>query len=301
MNKASVRIHVIIARAASEAIIIRRGPTKQVQLIKWHMKSDTFTHGQWFKGRIYERRCDLSPSGDYFLYFAAKNSPPLGSWTALSRPPYFTALALWAKGDAWGGGGLFKSDNRIQLNHPEYQMKLHDGFKIPKRVQVEQLRESAGRGEDSPIYDLRLMRDGFTPIEGDHPIKHRPSPSSEKVRFHSFIPPVVYTKPYVFSKQSTYQLYFITYGVGEQMGPWWVCDYTVEDGDGKELIALEGGDWADWDSNGDLLFAQKGKIYRLKRNHDRPFLGSVDDAVELVDLNDSKFEEVAPEPWVTRW
>jgi hypothetical protein len=41
-------------------------------LIKWHLKSDTFEIGQWFKGRIYERRCDLSPSGELLAYFAAK-------------------------------------------------------------------------------------------------------------------------------------------------------------------------------------------------------------------------------------
>ena len=25
-------------------------------------------------------------------------------------PPYFTALALWSKGQSWDGGGLFKDD-----------------------------------------------------------------------------------------------------------------------------------------------------------------------------------------------
>src|SRR5262249_25498999 len=51
------------------------------------------------QGRIYERRCDLTPAGDRLVYFAASFRQPLHSWTAISRPPYLTALALWPKGD----------------------------------------------------------------------------------------------------------------------------------------------------------------------------------------------------------
>ena len=57
--------------------------------------------GQWFKGRIYEKRCDLSPDGTKLIYFAQKintrtlNDPKYSyAWTAISRPPYLTALAL---------------------------------------------------------------------------------------------------------------------------------------------------------------------------------------------------------------
>lgn len=71
--------------------------------------------GQWFKGRIYERRCDLSPSGEKLIYFAAKYRSPLYTWTAVSRPPFLTALLLWPKGDAWGGGGLFNNERTIGL------------------------------------------------------------------------------------------------------------------------------------------------------------------------------------------
>jgi hypothetical protein len=83
--------------------------------------------GQWFKGRIYERRCDLAPSGEKLIYFAAKYRSPLYTWTAVSRPPFLTALLLWPKGDAWGEpSGIY-----------------------------------AGRGEDDPILSQRLLRDGW--------------------------------------------------------------------------------------------------------------------------------------------
>lgn len=71
MSKASsTRIFAILAHKASVAVIFRRGPSRLVLLIKWNLKSDTLEYGQWFRGRIYERRCDLSPSGDLLLYFA---------------------------------------------------------------------------------------------------------------------------------------------------------------------------------------------------------------------------------------
>ena len=57
------RLWVVRAKDAPIAVIFRRGPSKQVELILWNMHKDTFERGQWFKGRIYERRCDLSPDG----------------------------------------------------------------------------------------------------------------------------------------------------------------------------------------------------------------------------------------------
>ena len=51
-------------------MVIRRGPSKSVATLLWDRKRNTFHMGQWLKGRIYERRCDLSPDGKYLIYFA---------------------------------------------------------------------------------------------------------------------------------------------------------------------------------------------------------------------------------------
>ena len=53
------RLFVILAREAPVGVIFRRGPAGQTLLIKWDTAHDTFEYGQWLKGRIYERRCDL--------------------------------------------------------------------------------------------------------------------------------------------------------------------------------------------------------------------------------------------------
>src|SRR6267378_2894539 len=116
----SCRLFVILARKADKAVIIRRGPTRWVHLSLWHTDTDRIEHGQWFHGRIYERRCDLSPDGLLFIYFAQKINGRIDpaytyAWTAVSKPPYFTALALWPKGDCWNGGGLFEKQKTVWL------------------------------------------------------------------------------------------------------------------------------------------------------------------------------------------
>jgi hypothetical protein len=102
------RVHIILARDASTAIAIRRGPSKAVCTIQWDRSKDTFQMGQWLKGRIYERRCDLSPDGRLFIYFAMNgkwSSETKGSWTAISQVPFLKAVRLWVSGDCWHGGG----------------------------------------------------------------------------------------------------------------------------------------------------------------------------------------------------
>ena len=119
LNGAPARIHVLFARDSEKAVVVRRGPSKSVCTVAWNRRNDTFALGQWFHGRIYERRSDLSPDGKYLIYFASDgcwNSDLKGSWTAISRAPYLKAIGLWAKGDCWNGGGLFTSPNRYWLN-----------------------------------------------------------------------------------------------------------------------------------------------------------------------------------------
>jgi len=113
------RLHVILARDAKVAVVFRRGPSKSVCTMLWDRKRDTFRIGQWFRGRIYERRADLSPDGKFLIYFAMNgkvDSETGGSWTAISRAPWLKAIVLLAKGDCWHGGGLFTGDRQYWLN-----------------------------------------------------------------------------------------------------------------------------------------------------------------------------------------
>src|SRR5947209_589019 len=110
MDLHPARVHILLARDARLGVVIRRGPSKQVCTLLWDRTCDRFRVGQWLKGRIYERRSDLSPDGKHLLYFALNGkwqSESRGSWTAISRAPYLKAAAFFPAGDTWGGGGLF--------------------------------------------------------------------------------------------------------------------------------------------------------------------------------------------------
>lgn len=157
------RIHIILAREAPTAVAFRRGPSGRVCTVGWNRNTDTFRVGQWLKGRIYERRCDLSPDGRHLIYFAINGkwkSETKGSWTAISRAPYLRAIGLWANGSGWNGGGLFTSDNSYWLNAFKFghqELLAPQGLKETKRFPW---HESYG-GECPGVYYVRLQRDGW--------------------------------------------------------------------------------------------------------------------------------------------
>ena len=65
------------------------------------------------------------------VYFAAKNKGPIAAYTAISKPPYFTALALWPSLGTYGGGGLFVNDDHAELNHDPFHRELREGRLAP--------------------------------------------------------------------------------------------------------------------------------------------------------------------------
>ncbi|SDO16929.1 hypothetical protein SAMN05720382_11635 [Polaromonas sp. JS666] len=143
-------------------MIIRRGPTRYTSVIGWDRKSDKFQVGQWLYGRIYERRSDLSPDGKHMIYFAMNgrwSSSVKGSWTAISRAPYLKAVSIFAKGDCWHGGGLFRSPSEYWLNDG-YGHELQVEDHRLKRTLEYPWHEHYG-GECLGVYYVRLQRDGW--------------------------------------------------------------------------------------------------------------------------------------------
>lgn len=113
------KLFVIHARQAPIAVIVRRGPSKWRHVLSWNTQTDHIEYGAWVKGQIHPEKCDLSFDGKLFVYFLHKegytkdNLP--NSWTALSRPPWLTALALWPQGDTYYGGGRFTRNRQLAL------------------------------------------------------------------------------------------------------------------------------------------------------------------------------------------
>jgi hypothetical protein len=290
MPTPSISLFALLARAARTAVVFRRGPSKQVALIKWNLSDDTFEVGQWLKGRVYERRSDLSPSGSRLIYFAGNWKPPLRTWTAVSRPPYLTALALWPKGDTWGGGGLFESEDVIALHHGANEQKLAEGFQLPGHLVV---KPFISRSVEDPLDDARMRRDGWMLV--DPGVWRR----GHDARFFVEVdPPQVYEKPRPGSA-GMISLRRILRAIHERNGSWYALDHQLTWEKPKGEIELPRTDWADWDSNGDLLFARGGKLFRARPR--KRLSEGLAELRELADFSSLRFQErVAPNA-ARRW
>lgn len=114
-----VRLFVIPAKFEPVAVILSRGPTDWYHVIQWEMRRHLFTHGAWIKGRIYEEKCGLSLDGKLFLYSVLQasrgGSELTHAWTAISRPPWLSAIVLWPQGTTHGGGGRFVDNRSVAL------------------------------------------------------------------------------------------------------------------------------------------------------------------------------------------
>lgn len=213
------------------------------------MRRDRFERGQWFHGRIYTRRSDLSSDGTLLVYFASKfNANTINdreytyAWTAISRPPWLTALALWPKGDCWWGGGMFTAKRALLLNHRPDEARPHPKHPAPG-LKVEPNPEA--RGEDDPLYSRRLDRDGWQ-ITQEWDVAWDPS----RFAFHT-------RQPEIRARQHTHFPFAIT------------MERRLEGLRYSETFALTGDitrpapeqtEWMDWDSRGRVFALSRGRL-----------------------------------------
>jgi hypothetical protein len=285
----STRLYVLLARRAHVGLIFRRGPSKQVLTIGWNTQTHEFRMGQWFRGRIYEQRCDLSPSGERLIYFAAKRRDPHRTWTAMSRTPFLTALLMWPKGDAWGGGALFVNERTILLNHRPGERRLGNRRHLPRAISVEAFPGRPGWGEDDPIWSTRLTRDGW--ILRQEGTARENKGRSPKIWWE-------YPEPRIWSKaKGKWHLQMRILGLKERDGPWYVIEHEITDARGNIVLSLGRTDWADWSRSGEVLYAKEGRLYRVPLDAQaRPAAPE-----ELIDLSGLRFEQIIPPEEATIW
>ncbi len=282
------RLYVLMAREAPTAVILRRGPTRWTRLVLWHTSSDAFVPGQWIAGRVYERRCDLSPDGALLVYFlnaiAGRRAAPgyTHAWTAVSRPPYFTALALWPKGDAWHGGGLFTGPRTLLLNHWPVQAVPHPNH-LPTGLEVRP--NPMAHGEDGPLYLQRLRRDGWQHVRAGVLSRRdlgygaagpeewqRASPDGRWLLVER-LTPAAFGRP------------------GGSLRPY----YDVLENGGTERLSLNHATWAGWDQRGRLVEARAGALWMYELERTPPA------ARLLADFNDMQPEPLPPPGWAALW
>ena len=271
-------LYCILARAAPKAVIFRRGPSKYVRLIAWNLRKDTFELGQWFKGRIYAQKSDLSPNGARLVYFAAKYRRPVGTWIAVSTPPYLTAHVLWPAMGTWNDISLFDTDDVLALATYRADSSLEplEGSAIPRTLEV--------RAKPWPGYfhmvpeHARLIRDGWSIRIGDQ-IYHGRSQSE----------PLVYTKPVGGADRET----ALELTVDHHQSRSYALQHRSHPAQPMQA------DWADV-HEGDVLLSRGGRLLRLKAptNARR---ADVALAAELADFSDMTFESIEAPDWAKRW
>jgi hypothetical protein len=153
MKAAYARLHILLAREAALGLVIRHGTAKSVCTLLWDRRKDTFTLGQWMRGRINADTSDLSPDGSHFLYSAQKYVSAtwqMDSWTVVSRTPFLKAVAYYAQG--WGGGWF--------VNDREYCV-LPGPADPDDRESPEVRRVELHRDPKISLYEARLTRGGW--------------------------------------------------------------------------------------------------------------------------------------------
>ncbi len=266
-GKFPARIHVLLARDAKVGLVIRRGPSKSVCTMLWNRERETFKLGQWLRGRIYERRSDLSSDGKHFIYFAMNGrweSETKGAWTAISRVPYLKAIDLFAKGDCWHGGGLFLSSREFWLNDGHGHTELKKSSQLRQNPNG-QPKNNYG-GECLNVYYNRLQRDGWVMnSEG----------FQETTVFEKKLPKSWTLRKFAFSELNA----------PAGRGCYWDA-HELRQESTNTILAFPEWEWADF-VDGRLVFAVEGRLKEARLGR-----GKLSSEKLLHDFNDMKFEPI---------
>ena len=107
------RIYCIPATETPVVAVFRRGPSNWAHVGRWDLTAGRYEPGAWLGGRLFPRRSDLSPDGQYLCYFAHK---PSATWehgeayVAISKLPWLTALHSFPTCGTWTRGYCFTED-----------------------------------------------------------------------------------------------------------------------------------------------------------------------------------------------
>ena len=269
--KEKCSLFVLLASEARVGVILRRGPSKWWRVSLWNTKTDQIEGGQWFHGSFYETRCDISPDGNLLLYFAGKYSPweenrGYGStYSAVSRPPYLTALSLWPNSGTWGGGGVFLDNQTVVL----HQGTQHHPDHPPGPLKV--------LAHDSVPHKHPHARDGWCGAETS--------------------PPAKYFSPY---RKSTGKVTLERTMYGFNCG----CSYpksggslhTLSRASGEPIAAFQAY-WADFDLDGVLVASAGGGLFRgVVPRRNGPLLWH-----QIAALAEERFSPLPAPNWAEKW
>lgn len=282
VNASSCSLYAIQARESPWAVIFRRGPSRFVQLIRWHTETDEFDHGQWLKHKVFERQADLSPSGDklicmstYYRKADRELDRHLGPLLIVSRPPYFSAAAIINVSESQDSG-YFQSAKMIL---------------IPQTACVAFPPSSKSKN----VTQFGFMPNGktFSEIDALKLAGWHLKFLHKQIRFCF---PLVAHK--AFLDHSNYQLQMEALSKQPNTNH---RRYTLINTETGEEAILGDFSWADIDRNNDLLFAKDGQLFRLTPQWRATAPFDLAQAKLLYDFRPSQFTELEAPSWATEW
>ncbi len=243
------KIAGFIAEKKNIIVFIYRKTNKINYLIRmdYYKNNEKLHLGSRFYGRFYPSRCDISPDGRHFLYFAMghskkyqKNFP---AWTAICSPPQITAQFLLGHYDTWGGGGAFLSENKIFINNTGAEPLSNEKFNRYRIKNKDNIQETDFKRDD-----------GWRITE------------TQQVSANSFPPKFIEKTTKNITIKKKYE-YHELYGKGKNRGEFDMYSYTFINNNTKDETEIPICQWADFDNFGRLLLAcgSEIKIYKNYR------------------------------------
>jgi len=272
------RIFGIPATRAPVVAVVGRGPTKWTRLGRWDVDRDEYEPGAWMAATVYPERCDLSPDGRWLAYMAFNPSSTWDAgWTyvAVSRLPWFTALAAWGTDGTWSRGVRFVEDT-AEWSVPEPDdgdaRPLRDRYGlVVRRAETFSVERERGWTEtdDTPA---READDHWDEHRAPRVTMEKPRPDDTSTRL------VVGGRFAAFRDSRTYDPE-VWYALAR----------------GADLRTIDDAQWADWDPRGRLLVATTGGALQIRTGP-----GAADLAWER-DLSADEPDPQPPPPEASRW
>jgi hypothetical protein len=224
------------------------------------------------------------------VYFASKISGKTiadkeytYAWTAVSKQPWLTALALWPKGNTWHGGGVFMSKRKLWLNHRPEVATPHPKHRPPKSFKV--LANPDAMGEDGPVYSELLTRNGWN---------LRPErPRALDVWYQKGVGTWRKLHP---NRMLMLEMRHQGYNYRSTFGARYVQGFTIYGRNGEPVLKLPASTWADWDHRGRLAYTANGRLVTVTFTKSG---GHRQQA--LLDLNGLRPSPEESPAWARRW
>ena len=271
------RVTGYLARDVPKGVLLRRGPSQRAQLLAWNTDTDEIKAGQWLHGRVHESYSHLSPDGQHFIYKAYRYSRwnrehDCEVWTGMSRPPYFSALALWCHDCLQAGGGFFADEADVVLYGFDGRL-AHADDRIAGGCPY---TFSPNRGDGRP-WRSRMVADGWVPLvaEEQAEAERRSEAGRSCGRGLSIV-----------EKRRDGVVLRAHDAVGNG-----APTYTLE----PCHVELGGAEWADFDRRGRLVFTRDGCLWASS------FADGTWTTKMLADFSANTFQPVPPTREALRW